>query len=260
MTPMPRYEWAFPEYVPVAERRRQAEKLTAKLRKKGQALAPVTISGRQIATTFWGKSWCDNMESYRDYESRLPRGRSYARNGSVIDLQITPGKIAAMVYGSDLYRVAITIKELPPAQWRALCRDCAGRIDSLVELLQGRFSEPVMTRFCRQDKGLFPTPSDIRFTCTCPDHASMCKHVAAVFYGVGARLDLQPELLFRLRTVDEADLIADLDTVAAPKAPTKGKKLRTNDVSALFGLDMAAAEPVVAKAKVKPQKVRAGRV
>ena len=231
--------WA--PYVPVAERRKQAQRELAKLAKKGHRVAPVTIEGRTIATTFWGRAWCDNMESYRDYESRLPRGRSYVRNGSVVDLQVASGRVTAMVSGSELYRVTITVKETLATQWQAICRDCAGSIDSLVELLQGRLSKGVMERLCRQQGGLFPRPSDIRFSCSCADHASMCKHVAAALYGVGARLDHQPELLFRLRAVDETGLIAGIDKAlpASKGTPRAGKRLETDDVSALFGLDIA---------------------
>jgi uncharacterized Zn finger protein len=241
---MSRYYGGWAPYVPAAERRRQAERAVARLRKSGHSLAPVTLSGRLIATTFWGRAWCDNMESYRDYESRLPRGRTYVRNGSVVDLQIKPGRITAMVSGSELYHVAITIKETAKTQWQAICADCAGGIDSLVELLQGRFSKGVMERLCRQESGLFPRPSDIRFSCSCPDHASMCKHVAAVLYGVGARLDHAPELLFRLRAVDETDLLAGIDTALplSKMGPVAGNVLQTDDMSALFGLEMAADE------------------
>jgi uncharacterized Zn finger protein len=233
--------WA--PYVPVAERRRKAARLAERLRKKGQVLAPVTITGRAIAITVWGKAWCDNMESYRDYESRLPRGRTYVRNGSVLDLQIKPGEVTALVNGSELYRITVSIKPLPAAAWKRICADCAGRIDSLVELLQGRFSKGVMERLCHQQNGLFPRPADIRFRCSCPDHAVMCKHVAAVLYGVGARLDHEPELLFRLRAVDAAELVAGIeaDLPMAKAAPTAGKVLHDDEVAALFGLDMAAA-------------------
>jgi uncharacterized Zn finger protein len=236
--------WA--PYVPVAERRRQAARLADRLRRKGQVLAPVAIAGRAIAGTVWGKAWCDNMESYRDYESRLPRGRTYVRNGAVLDLQIAPGAVTAMVMGSELYRITVSVKPLPAAAWKRICADCAGRIDSVVELLQGRLAKGVMERLCRQENGLFPRPSEIRFACSCPDHASLCKHVAAVLYGVGARLDQRPELLFRLRAVDEAELVAGLGTglpMAEAAAPAAGKVLRADDVAALFGLDMAAAVP-----------------
>jgi uncharacterized Zn finger protein len=243
LTPMSRDYGTWAPYVPVAERRRKAARAAERLRKQGQVLAPVTIAGRAIATTFWGKAWCDNMDAYRDYESRLPRGRTYVRNGSVLDLQITPGEVTALVNGSELYRITVSIKKMPAAIWRRVCADCAGRIDSLIELLQGRFSKGVMERLCRQENGLFPRPSDIRFTCSCLDHASMCKHVAAVLYGVGARLDHKPELLFRLRGVDETELVAGIgtDLPMAKAVPMVGKVLHADDVAALFGLDMVAA-------------------
>ena len=238
---MARYDDRWPAYVPVAERRRQAERETAKLRKTGHLVAPVQIEGRAIATTVWGKAWCDNLESYRDYESRLPRGRTYVRNGSVIDLQIGPREVKALVSGSSIYKVTITIAPVPPTQWRSICADCAGRIESLVELLQGRLSRGVMERICRQGTGLFPKPSDIRFSCSCLDYASMCKHVAAVLYGVGARLDRSPELLFRMRAVDESELLASLD-IALPAATLPEERvLAGQDIAALFGLDMAGS-------------------
>ena len=248
--------WA--PYVPVAARRAKAEKEVAKLAKKGQTIAPVKIAGTKIATTFWGKAWCDNLEGYGDFESRLPRGRTYVRNGSVIDLQIAPQKIEAMVSGSEIYRVAVTITALPAVKWKSICKDCAGGIDSLVELLQGRFSKGVMERICRQDQGLFPKPSEIKFSCSCPDYASMCKHVAAVLYGVGARLDQRPELLFQLRAVDRSDLIAHVDTALplSKAGPDASKVLVDDDMAALFGLDMAADEAQVAvPTKAKAKKV-----
>ena len=237
----PWFDGAWPSYVPVAERRKQAAREVERLRKKGHPVAPVVLEGRTIARTFWGKAWCDNLESYQDFDNRLPRGRSYVRNGAVIDLQISALEIKALVSGSSIYRVSVSITALAPTLWRSICTGCAGGIDSLVELLQGRFSKGAMERLCPQDRGLFPRPSDIRFSCTCPDGASMCKHVAAVLYGVGARLDEAPELLFQLRAVDETDLVANLETALPlsnqPLDP--GKVLETDDISALFGLDMA---------------------
>src|SRR5713226_5298345 len=199
------YEWR--PYVPVAERRRQAERKLRKLKKKGQSVSPVTIDGRTIAKSFWGKSWCTNLERYSDYANRLPRGRTYVRNGSVVDLQIAKGEVIAMVAGSELYKVKATIAPVKASRWRAICRDCAGQIDSLVELLQGRLAKGVMDRVCREGDGLFPSPTEIKLSCSCPDWADMCKHVAAALYGVGARLDQKPQLLFGLRGVDENELI-----------------------------------------------------
>jgi uncharacterized Zn finger protein len=253
-----RYEDRWPAYVPVAERRRKAELEMAKLAKKGHPVSPVKIEGRAITTTFWGKAWSENLESYRDYANRIERGRTYVRNGSVVDLQIAPREVKAMVSGSQLYNVSIKIDEVPKQDWASICKDCAGGIDSLVELLQGRFSKGVMERICRQGTGLFPKPSEIHFSCSCPDYAYMCKHVAAVLYGVGARLDAKPELLFRLRAVDENDLVARIGDALplAKHAPAAGKVLQTDDVSALFGLDMAAGEAPAA-ADLPPKAPRA---
>ena len=180
----------------------------AKLKTKGHPVSPVVVEGRTIVKTFWGKAWCENLERYSDFANRLPRGRTYVRNGSVIDLQIAPGEIKALVSGGDIYRVAVKVAPVAKARWQSICRDCAGAIDSLIELLQGRFSKGVMERVCRQKTGLFPSPDEIKLSCSCPDWAEMCKHVAAVLYGIGARLDLQPDLLFRLHNVDEKELIA----------------------------------------------------
>jgi uncharacterized Zn finger protein len=259
------YEDRWPPYVPVAERRRNAELAMEKLRKKGITVSPVKLEGRVIAATFWGKAWCDNLESYRDYENRLERGRTYVRNGSVVDLQIGAREVTAIVSGSELYKVKVSVGEVAKAHWKSICADCAGGIDSLVELLQGRFSKGVMERICRQGAGLFPKPSEIRFSCSCLDHASMCKHVAAVLYGVGARLDAKPELLFRLRAVNENELVADIGQVLpmSKQGPAAGKVLETDDMAALFGLNMAAAEvpiqPDASDATVKRATSRKSR-
>jgi uncharacterized Zn finger protein len=248
-------------YVPVARRRWQAQQKIAEMKKKGQSVAPVTIEGRAIARSFWGKSWCDNLESYSDYENRLPRGRTYVRNGSVVDLQIGKGKVAAWVSGSELYQVKATIAPVKAARWKAICSDCAGTIESLVELLQGRLAKGVMDRVCRKGDGLFPAPSEIELSCSCPDWADMCKHVAAVLYGVGARLDHKPELLFVLRGVDESDLLAraGADLPLAKPAPANAKVLGDGDIAALFGIDMAAAGDAAAPVSATAMRTPAQR-
>ena len=236
--------WGYKPYVPVAKRRAQAEKAAQKAVKAGLALDPVNVQGRSIAKTFWGKAWCDNLEAYSDFENRLPRGRTYVRNGSVIDLQIAPGKITAKVMGSTLYQVAIDITALPQAQWQALMQDCTGSIATLVELLMGRLSQPVMERLCAPQTGMFPAPRQLKFACSCPDWADMCKHVAATLYGVGARLDARPELLFTLRQVDANDLLTAQAAVAPSrtKKPTKAMVLEDAALADVFGLDLAAPD------------------
>ncbi len=237
--------YGFKDYVSVAARRAQAVRELARLKKKGRHTSPVVVEGRAIAKTFWGEAWCDNLERYSDFANRLPRGRSYVRNGSVVDLQVAPGSVTALVSGSAMYDVKVTVAPVPRALWSALCTDCAGAIDSLVELLQGRLSKGVMTLLCEEKTGLFPSPKDIIFTCSCPDWASMCKHVAAVLYGIGARLDHQPELLFTLRNVDQQDLIAKAgsDLSKTRKGPAGAKVLESDDLSGIFGIEMAPTTP-----------------
>ena len=243
------YDWGWRPYVSTAERRREALRKMQQLRKKGHPVSPVTVEGRTIAKTFWGKAWCENLERYSDFANRLPRGRTYVRNGSVIDLQIASGEVKALVSGSEIYEIEVKITPVTRARWKSICKDCAGAIDSLVELLQGRFSTGVMERICREKTGLFPSPNEIQLSCSCPDWASMCKHVAAVLYGIGARLDQQPELLFRLREVDQKELIAKAGAAIplAKKGAVPGKILRSDDLSELFGLDMAQSSVPNAK-------------
>jgi uncharacterized Zn finger protein len=246
----------FHPYVPVAARRAQAAREVAKLKKK-RAVTPVVIKGRQIAQSFWGKAWCDNLERYSDFATRLPRGRTYVRNGSVIDLRIECGRLRALVSGSEIYEVDISIAITRPARWKAICGDCAGSVGSLIELLQGKLSTNVMERVCRESDGLFPAPGEIKLSCSCPDSADMCKHVAAVLYGVGARLDAAPELLFTLRGVDRAELVSAAGTDARmTRSGAKSERVLADvDVAALFGLDIVApsAQPTTGQRKTTAQ-------
>lgn len=234
--------YGFRPYVPVARRRAKAAVYAAKLAKKEKrALAPVELAGRTIAQSFWGKAWCENLESYSDFENRLPRGRTYVRNGSVIDLQIKRGEVRAIVSGSEIYRVSIDIKTLSPAVWSRIKKDCARTIDSLIDLLQGRFDQGIMQRLSQRDGGLFPPPKEIAMKCTCPDWAYMCKHVAATLYGVGARLDNAPELLFTLRDVDHLELISQAVAADNLNEALEGRTeaaLAKSDLGQIFGIDL----------------------
>ena len=230
-------EWA--PYVSVAERKEMAANHVKSMKKKGKTLNPVVIEGKIITKTFWGKAWCKNLETYSDYESRLPRGRTYVRNGSVIDLNITIGQVQAEVMGSSLYKVVIQVKPIPESKWKALIKTCAGKIESLIELLQGKFSKAVMGIITEENSGLFPSPKEISMRCSCPDSARMCKHIAAVLYGVGASLDLKPEGLFALRHVDHVDLIASASTSETlMQNQVSENMLQDDELSALFGIEM----------------------
>jgi uncharacterized Zn finger protein len=249
--------WGFKPYVSAAERRQRTEKAAAKARKAGAQFSPIAPYRGPIARTFWGKAWCENLEHYSDFANRLPRGRTYARNGSVIDLKIDAGAVRAQVMGSRLYSVGVTVEAVPEKQWRAISADCAASIDSLVELLQGKLSRAVMERICKPGIGLFPAPRDIKFNCSCPDWASMCKHVAAVLYGVGTRLDHQPELLFSLRRVDARQLVAQAGAglPTARKGLAIGRMLDDNALADVFGIEMAEVSPSRRPA-TPPPKVR----
>ncbi|MBR9982021.1 MAG: SWIM zinc finger family protein [Desulfatitalea sp.] len=247
-------------YVPVAERRAKAQRQMQKLRKKGQTILPVEIEGRTIARTFWGKGWCDHLESFSDYANRLPRGRTYVRNGSVCHLEILPGRIEAVVSGSALYQVSIAIRALKAKAWKAIQQQCAGQIGSMLELLRGQLSDQVMAIVTHQSTGLFPQPGEIQLQCSCPDWAVMCKHVAAVLYGVGNRLDDQPELLFALRGVDARELIATPIALPAETADA-ADTLAADQLGDIFGIDIdtdagTTGQPAgkSAKAPTKPAK------
>lgn len=250
-------DWGFRPYVSVAERQHKAAREMEKRKQQGHSISPVVIEGHgAIANTFWGRAWCQNLEHYSDFANRLPRGRTYVRNGSVVDLQIAPGVIHAYVSGSSLYKVELKVVPVQKAHWKSICHDCSGAVDSLVELLQGRLSKAVMERICRQQQGLFPSPAEIQLSCSCPDWAGMCKHVAAVLYGIGARFDRQPELLFRLRGVDETDLIASAGSgiPLAVHAPHASKILSRDDLS-IFGLDLAEIAMPESKKRTPRKKV-----
>ncbi|MEO5831349.1 MAG: helix-turn-helix domain-containing protein [Rhodanobacter sp.] len=244
-------------YVPVAARRAKVAQQAKKLIKAGHASQPVSLKGRLIASSFWGKGWCKHLEALSDFENRLPRGRSYVRNGSVCHLAIQAGRIDALVMGSSLYRVSVDIKSLSAAHWRAIKKKCSGEIGSLLELLQGRLSDQVMAVVTDHHAGLFPQPGQMTFACSCPDWASMCKHVAAVLYGVGSRLDEQPQLLFQLRDVDATELIdASLDLSTAG---TSEGRLADDKLGAIFGIELEAGDAIAAMPGTsrKPKPARA---
>jgi uncharacterized Zn finger protein len=240
----------FPAYVPIAKRlangRRALEKLA---KKRGRPLAPITLERKQIATSFWGRAWCQQLEAHSDFASRLPRGRTYVRNGSVLDLHIERGKVEAHVAGSSLYEVTIELTQLERARWQQIIAACSGRIGSLIGLLRGELSTEVLSVLTDVKTGLFPAPREIRMLCTCPDSAYMCKHVAAVLYGVGARLDLAPELFFLLRQVDQAELLAGAgaaDVLTAAGAHSSGsgrRRIAASSIASVFGIELDEETP-----------------
>ncbi len=242
-------------YVSVAQRRRKAEREMEKLAKKGALVQPVVIEGKKIAKTFWGKAWCDNLEGYSDFANRLPRGRTYVRNGSVCHLEIAEGEVRAKVSGSELYTVTIGIKPLGAKAWDDIKKRCTGKIASLLDLLGGKLADGVMEIVTDRKNGLFPKPGEITMDCSCPDWADMCKHVAAVLYGVGARLDERPELLFLLRGVNHLDLISATveDAVATVVKGGSRRRIAESELSEVFGVDMEEGSAGKAAPASKPE-------
>ncbi len=255
--------WA--PYVPVAKRRAQAAKELAKLDKnsKGKLRNPVHIATRKMAVTFWGEAWCNNLENYSDYSNRLPRGRTYARNGSILDLQIEKGFVTAMVSGSSIYHIKIDITTIPSNQWKRIQSECAKSVHSIMDLLRGKLSDSVLESLTAPKVGMFPQPNEIRLRCSCPDSASLCKHLAAVMYGIGNRLDTCPELLFLLRGVDKSELVSEVvtssqlnDSLTSTKSSkSKNSAIADEDLGSIFGIDLISPSAAVDSAvKKKPSK------
>ena len=235
--------YGFAPYVTVGEKKLKVERQIKAMLKKGIDINPVKLEGRKIAKTFWGKSWCENLLSYNDFSNRLPRGSAYVKNGFVIDLRISAGRVSAMVAGtsSKPYKIEIKIVPLSKHRWKKLKKKCAGKIDSLIELLQGKLSDKVLEIIIDKKSGLFPSPKEISLKCSCPDWATMCKHVAAALYAVGARLDESPELFFVLRGVDYNELVENIDaSKAIAETVEKGKdeNIGDMDIADVFGIEM----------------------
>lgn len=245
------------KYVPVSQRRAKAKREINNLLKKGQTPQPITIDGRAMATSFWGKAWCTHLESFSDYSNRLPRGRTYARNGSVCHLEISSGRIDAIVSGSSLYKISVTIAPLPQDRWKGIVQKAAGGIGSIIELLRGEFSHEVMGLVTDPADGLFPKPAEIKLKCSCPDWADLCKHLAAVLYGVGNRLDTRPDLLFLLRGVDPQELIST--DIALPRTSAGANAIPDNALAGLFGITLDLETPKTGPTPKSPTASPRGR-
>lgn len=232
------------DYEDAQERKERLQREIEKRKKRGEKFQALEAPAGQkkLCTTFWGQAWCRNLEAYQVYESRLPRGRSYLRQGKVYNLEIEPGNLSAVVAGSELYDTSVTIKPLPKEQWMQIVESSAGQVGSMLDLLAGKLGDGLMKVLTDPDDGLFPKPKEIRFNCSCPDHADMCKHVAAALYGVGVLLDTKPELLFTLRGVDQAELLSTASDAAITDLSVDAGELAGADLSAIFGIDLNMEE------------------
>ena len=233
------------EYVSVAEKKARALKASEKLKKKNKDISPVILNGTKLAETWWGKAWNKNLESYSDYENRIGRGKSYVRQGAVLHLAIKAGQVEALVQGSRKkpYEVNIDIKSLSNEKWEKLLSMCEGKLDSLQELLEGKFPKALQELFLSHDTGLFPSPKEISFQCSCPDFAYMCKHIAAVLFAIGSRLDTDPSLFFVLRGVSldaliEKAILKKTDKLINKSGSKSRRVIAETDLSNLFGIDI----------------------
>ncbi len=238
--------WRFPKYVSVGEKRAKAERKLKQLRKKNPGIKPIIIEGKALAKTWWGKEWNKNLERYADYENRIGRGRSYVRHMAVLDLQIKPGEVKSLVQGSGSkpYSIDVKISDMPKKSWGSIKKECKGKLGSLKKLLAGKFPKALNEIFTARGKGLFPTPEEIEFSCSCPDWAYMCKHVAATLYGIGARLDEDPGLFFKLRKVKVKDLVSEAVEDSAKDMLKKAEKktsrvIDDSDLADVFGIDLS---------------------
>jgi len=235
--------YGYPKYESAASKKAKASKSLAKLKKKNPDMDPVMIEGRTLAKSWWGKAWNLNLESYADFGNRIARGKTYVRGNAVLDLKIYQGRITALVQGSRAkpYEVVIEIDTLHNEKWEQVTALCNHRIDSLEQLVEGKFPKELEVLFTERKYGMFPSPKEIHFACSCPDWASMCKHVAAVLYGVGARLDANPMLFFELRAVSGQELLRkSIDQKLESMMKNAGRKSRRaiadKDISSVFGI------------------------
>lgn len=254
--------YPFPKYVSVGEKKAKADRKRKQLQKTHKNLKPIILPGTALAATWWGKAWNRNLEQYADYTNRIGRGRSYVRHGAVLHLDITPGRVDALVLGSSSspYNVSIAITPISEKKRQAIISACKGKLGSLQALVKGKFPKDLARIFTEKEDGLFPSPEEISFDCSCPDWASMCKHVAAVLYGVGARLDQDPTLFFVLRELDHHDLVseavAESKNDLLHKATRKSKRVLDDDtaLSDLFGIDIDMNDTPPAPPKKRAKK------
>ncbi|MCF7974708.1 MAG: hypothetical protein K9N55_12900 [Phycisphaerae bacterium] len=252
------YDYGYPAYVSVAQKRAKAKRQLEKLRKKNPNLRPIVLEGSALTRTWWGKAWNKNLERYADFSNRIGRGRSYVRHGAVLDLQIAPGKVTALVQGSRSkpYNVDIDIKSITKTQWQTIVQAVGKELSSLEQLLEGRFPKALETTFTKEKQGLFPTPREISLKCSCPDWATMCKHVAAALYGIGTRLDEDPLLFFVLRQAKVEDLITQAVQDQSDKLLKQAKRKSTrviddSELGDVFGIDLDTETKAVPKHHIK---------
>jgi uncharacterized Zn finger protein len=231
------------------ENQQRLEREMERRRQRGETFEVLQAppGSKKLCTRFWGQAWCRHLESFQVYEARLPRGRSYLRQGKVYNLEIQPGLVRAEVAGAALYETTLHIQPLSKPRWQAIVEAGAGQVDSMLDLLAGKLGDGLLRLLIDPEQGLFPKPGEIRFHCSCPDYADLCKHASAMLYGVGVLLETRPDLLFTLRGVDQAELLATANASAISGLSASHDELAGTDLATLFGIDLHEEAPASAK-------------
>ncbi|HEY3992586.1 MAG TPA: SWIM zinc finger family protein [Ktedonobacteraceae bacterium] len=174
----------------------------------------------QFSRTWWGQRFIEALEQFTD-AGRLGRGRSYAHNGRILDYKLDNGTVAAKVRGSvnpyfgvyeePIYKTSITIKAITPANWTKVIQRIGTRADLVTRLLMNEMPDTIEDVFASLDLHLLPhSEKDFKTSCSCPDYANPCKHIAGVYYLLASDLDRDPFVMFELRGLSRADLYAEL--------------------------------------------------
>jgi uncharacterized Zn finger protein len=177
-----------------------------------------------FAANWWAKRWLAVLESY-GIGSRLQRGRSYARGGQVLNIDVQPGSVKARVQGSQAqpYKIKIEVKQLTDADWERVLDTISEQAIFAAQLLDGTMPQEIESAFEAARISLFPRdPRDILTDCSCPDYANPCKHIAAVYYLLGEQFDLDPFLIFTLRGRTREQVIEALRARRAAAAGESG--------------------------------------
>jgi uncharacterized Zn finger protein len=225
----------------VKDLRQRAAFFAKKLGDEGVRLTPVKSAKKSISSSFWGQAWNRNLNHYSMFANQLAPGRTFLRNGAVIDLCVEKGTIRGLVAAQSLCEVAVKARPVDTARWARLVERCSGSVRSLTDLMSGKLPEETLAAITDESAGLFPEPEEITFSCSCPDWTDVCVHVAAVLYGFSLRLDEEPALLFTLRSTDPADLISSatdkfVSDVAAVSDPMVESDM--HQLEDLFGIDL----------------------
>lgn len=208
---------------------------------RGEVYTPFDApTGTKLARNFWGQAWQQHLATFEHFSGRLSKGRSYLRLGQLYNLEMEPGMVRAEVAGAALYEVAVQVKPMTQERWEQLVVRCTGRVTGMLDLLEGKLSDEVMAVMTGIDAGLFPEAHDVRVVCSCPDHADLCKHGAAVLYAVGLQFDREPAGFFKLRGVRVDDLCQGASVVLEQK--NEGAvELPDADLEKLFGIDLGGS-------------------